>query len=69
MKLSITATKLKNFEEKIIATNGNDTLTLFWSEHLGKFITEFNSKFFASSKTITSPLKKFNELANKHNCK
>lgn len=68
MATTITSKELKEADAKLIKTNEYNVLTLFFSHHLGKFITEFNGKFFASSKTLASPLKKFNQMAAKHNC-
>jgi len=60
--------KLMNHNNIVTFSNENgDELVFMFSENLGKFITEFNSKFFSTSKTITTPLKKFNEMAEKHN--
>lgn len=65
MALTITAAELKS-KEQLQISDDNNVLAIFWCDKLGKFITEFNLKFMASSKTIASPLKKFNDLAVKH---
>lgn len=70
MKTQLTIAEMRT----LLAVNDNtvefaseeDILIFLFNEKTGKFAVEFNCRFMAVAKTITNPLKKFNELAVKY---